>query len=266
VNGVSELLAVCRYEFRMQARKRSLWLAMLLLAGVVALTQGDRGPRHAEAGAPAGEVMAGWALLFGIVVPIGFGMVLADRLLRDRRLNTAGLLESLPLGPRVLLAGKYLGGLAATALPALLVMLAAGGYESVHRGDPLMLGWAVLAFGLIMLPGLAFVAGFAMVTPLVVSAPLFRVLFVGYWFWGNMLHPDFLPSLSGTLLTPIGDYPVTWLTGETALFAGVPGWLSFLRPEPSGTSVLLSVVLLVLVGLLPLLVAGTVLSRQRRTA
>ncbi|MFC6016113.1 ABC transporter permease [Plantactinospora solaniradicis] len=266
MNGVSELLAVGRYEFRMQARKRSLWVAMLLLAAVIALTQGDRGPRYTQAGAPAGEVMAGWALLFGIVVPIGFGMVLADRLVRDRRLGTAALLESLPVGPRVLLAGKYLGGLAATALPALLVMLVAGGYESLHRGDPLMLGWAVLAFGLIMLPGLAFVAGFALVSPLVISAPLFRVLFVGYWFWGNMLPPAFLPSLSGTLLSPIGDYPVTWLTGETALYAGVPGWLSFLRPEPNGVSVLLSVVLLVLVGLMPLVLAGTVFSRQRRTA
>lgn len=263
---MSELLAVGRYEFRMQVRKRSLWLAMLLLAAVIALTQGDRGPRYTEAGAPAREVMAGWALLFGIVVPIGFGMVLADRLVRDRRLGTTALLESLPVGPRVLLAGKYLGGLASSALPGLLAMLVAGGYETVHRGDPLMLAWAVLAFGLIMLPGLAFVAGFALVSPLVISAPLFRVLFVGYWFWGNMLPPEFLPSLSGTLLSPIGDYPVSWLIGETALYAGVPGWLSFLRPAPSGVSVLVSVVLLVLVGLLPLVVAGTVFSRQRRTA
>ena len=31
-------------------------------------------------------------------------------------------------------------------------------------------------------------------------------MYVGYWFWGNMLAPSFLPSLTGTLLTPIGDY------------------------------------------------------------
>jgi len=266
VTGVSELLAVGRYEFRMQARKRSLWLAMLLLAGVLAVTQGPQGPRYLPDSAGTAEVMARWGLLFGIVVPIGFGMVLADRLVRDRRIGTAGLLESLPVGPGVLLAGKYLGGLAATALPALLVMLVAGGYESLNRGDPLMLGSAVLAFVVGMLPGLAFVAGFALVVPLLISAPLFRVLFVGYWFWGNMLALEFLPSLTGSLLTPIGDYPLSWLAGERVLYAGVPGWLSFLRPDPGAASALLSVAILVLGGLLPLVVANIVLTHRRRTA
>ncbi|MFY1691848.1 ABC transporter permease [Plantactinospora sp. WMMB782] len=263
---MSELLAVGRYEFRMQARKRSLWLATLVLAAAIALFQGPRGPRYLPADASAPEVMAGWALLFGILVPLGFGMVLADRLIRDRRLGTAPLLESLPVRPGLLLAGKYLGGLAATALPVLLVMLVAGGYESVHRGDPAMLGWAVPVFAVVMLPGLAFVAGFALTCPLAVSAPLFRVLFVGYWFWGNMLAPDFLPSLTGTLLTPIGDYPASWLAGELALFAGTPGWLAFLRPAPGAGSALLSIALLVLLGLLPLLVTHVVLSRRRHAA
>ncbi|MGX7672339.1 ABC transporter permease [Plantactinospora sp. DSM 117369] len=266
MSGMSELLAVGRYEFRMQARKRSLWLTTLVLATVMALFQGPRGPRYLPADATAPEVMAGWALIFGIVVPLGFGMVLADRLVRDRRLGTAALLESLPVRPGLLLAGKYLGGLAATGLPALLAMLVAGGYETVHRGEPLMLGWAVLAFAVVMLPGFAFVAGFALTCPLAISAPLFRVLFVGYWFWGNMLAPDFLPSLTGTLVTPIGDYPASWLSGELAFFAGAPGWLSFLRPEPGAGSALLSVALLVLLGLLPLLVAHTVLSRRRHAA
>ncbi|MEQ4300044.1 hypothetical protein ABNF97_01405 [Plantactinospora sp. B6F1] len=266
MSGMSELLAVGRYEFRMQARKRSLWLTMLILATVIALFQGPAGPRYLPADATAPEVMAGWALLFGIVLPLGFGMVLADRLVRDRRLGTAALLESLPVRPGLLLAGKYLGGLAATALPVLLLMVVAGGYEAVHRADPLMLGWAVLAFAVVMLPGLAFVAGFALTCPLAISAPLFRVFFVGYWFWGNMLTPDLMPTLTGTLLTPIGDYPASWLSGGLALFAGTPGWLSFLRPEPGAGSALLSIALLVLFGLLPLLVANTVLSRRRHAA
>jgi ABC-2 type transport system permease protein len=264
---MSELLAVGRYEFRMQARKRSLWLATLPLAALIALTQGDRGPSHLPATAPAREVMGGWALLFGIVLPIGFGMVLADRLVRDRRLGTAALLESLPAGEGVLLTGKYLGGVVATSLPALLAMLVVGGYESLHRGDPALLGWAVVAFTVALLPGLAFVAGFALVCPLALSAPLFRVLFVGYWFWGNMLSPDFLPSLTGTLLTPIGDYSASWLMRGTALYAGAPGWLSFLRPDPGGAgSVLASVGLLLVLGPLPLVLAGAVRSHRRRTA
>jgi hypothetical protein len=263
MRGTSALLAVVRYEFRMQIRRWSLWLAVTLLCGLLAVTQGDRGPAHLPDTASAGEVMAGWALLLGIMAPLGCGMVLADRLVRDQRLRTAALLESLPVGQGCLLAGKYLGGLAASATPVLLLMLAAGGYESLHRGDPRLLGWAVLAFVVVMLPGLAFVAGFALACPLVLSSPLFRVLFVGYWFWGNMLSPEFLPSLTGTLLTPVGDYPASWLLGERALYAGVPGWLSFLRPEPSAASALTSVLLLLLGGLLPLLLTGVVRSRRR---
>ncbi|MEO3748177.1 hypothetical protein [Plantactinospora sp. B5E13] len=265
MTGMSELLAVSRYEFRMQARKRSLWLVTLLLGCLLIAIQGDQGPRHLPADTPPAEVMTTWAILFGIVVPLGFGMVLADRLIRDRRLGTTALLESLPVGPGRFLAGKYLGGLAASALPVFLLMLVAGGYESLHRGDPLLLGWTVLVFAVVMLPGLAFVAGFALVCPLVVSAPLFRVLFVGYWFWGNFLGAEILPSLTGTLLTPVGAYPASWLSGQWQMYAGDPGWLSFLRPEPDGLAALSSVLLLVLTGLLPLLVAGLVFNRRRRT-
>ena len=47
---VTALLAVARYEFRMQARKPSLWIAAALLGGALIVLQGDRGPRQ-----PAGR-------------------------------------------------------------------------------------------------------------------------------------------------------------------------------------------------------------------
>lgn len=263
--ALSQVWAVCRYEFRMQARKRSLWVSTLLLAAFMALTQGDRGPRYA-AGATAREVMIQWAFLFSIVLPLAFGAVLADRLVRDRRLGVRALLTSLPVTDGRLLAGKYLGGVAATGLPALLALFVAAGYESVNRGTVAVFGWAPVAFAVVMLPGLAFVAGFALVCPLVLSAPLFRVLFVGYWFWGNLTYPGFVPSLTGTLLTPLGDYAASWLLGETALYAGQPGWLEFLRPEPTGTAAAVSVALLLAGGLLPLVTAGWLLRRREGRA
>lgn len=263
---LSEVWAVGRYEFRMQVRKRSLWLASLVLGVLIVLTQGEAGPRYLPPETPVREVMVGYSLVFAIVLPLGFGTVLADRVVRDKRLRVTALLESLPLGQGSLLAGKYLGNVAATALPGLAAMLAAAGYESVHRQTLAAFGWAVAAFALVLLPGLAFIAGFALVCPLVLSAPLFRILFVGYWFWGNMLSPAFLPSLTGTLLTPIGDYAASWLRGETALYAGVPGWLSFLRPEPSGATAAASIALLIAGGLLPLVVAGWLRSWSARRA
>lgn len=262
----SQVLAVCRYEFRMQVRKRSVWVSTVLLAAVITLTQGERGPRYTGAEAGAREVMAQWTVLFSVVLPLAFGVLLADRLVRDRRLGVRALLASLPVTDGRLLAGKYLGGVAATGLPALLILLAAAGYEGVRRGTPAVFWWALVAFAVVMLPGLAFVAGFALVCPLLLSAPLFRVLFVGYWFWGNLTSPSFLPSLTGTLLTPFGDYPATWLLGERALYAGVPGWLQFLRPEPTGAAAVASVVLLLVVGLLPLVTANQLLRHREGRA
>ncbi|MGI5486403.1 ABC transporter permease [Microtetraspora malaysiensis] len=254
--------AVCRYEFRMQIRKRSLWLSTAGLAVLIAFVQGDQGPRYLPADADAARVMGSWALLFSMLLPIGFGMVLADRLVRDHRLGAASLLASLPTRPGALVAGKYAGSVAATAVPALLVLLVTAAGEFVHRGDPALFPSAVAAFAVVLLPGLAFVAAFALVCPLVLSAPLFRVLFAGYWFWGNLLGPNYLPSLTGTLLTPIGDYPASWLIGERALYAGAPGWLSFLRPEPGGGAALLSIVLLAVLATPPLVFASPLLARR----
>jgi ABC-2 type transport system permease protein len=262
---VTALAAVCRYEFRMQVRKGSLWAVAAILAVAVVLTQGDNGPRHLPANTPARVVMGAWSLVFALLMPIGFGMVLADRLVRDRRLRVARLLESTSTGSGTLLAGKYLGGMAATALPGLVALLLAAIGEFAHRHDPALFGWALLAFVLVTLPGLAMIAGFALVCPLVVGGPLFRVLFVGYWFWGNMLTPSWLPSLTGTLITPIGDYAASWLVGNRALYAGLDGWIAFLRPNPGSAGVaLLSVALICLAGLLPLLVARPLLQRSGR--
>lgn len=265
MNGVREALAVCRYEFRMQLRKRSLWVTIALLAGLLAVGRFGMGPRYAPAapGASAREVMTRWAFLFSVILPIAFGMALADRLLRDRRLHTAELLESLPSGPAVRLTGKFLGSVGATGTPALAAMLIAAAYEAIRRGDPATLGWGLVAFAAILAPALVFVAGYALVCPLVLSAPLFRVLFVGYWFWGNLLLPATLPTLTGSLLTPVGSYAASWLLGTPVLQAGIPGPLPFLRPEPSGSAAAASIGLLVIAGLLPLLVTGLWQTRRR---
>ncbi len=42
----------------------------------------------------------------------------------------------------------------------------------------------------------------------------YQLLFVGYWIWGNFLDYDFLPSLSKTVLTPVGWYAATGFFGS----------------------------------------------------
>ena len=53
-----------------------------------------------------------------------FGIVLADRLVRDRKLGVAELLDSTPADPGPRLVGKYLGVCAATAVPLELLYVA----------------------------------------------------------------------------------------------------------------------------------------------
>jgi ABC-2 type transport system permease protein len=255
------MLGAARYEFRMQIRKVSLWVAPAVLALAMVVLQGDRGPGHAGSAMDGRQVMADWALLFGLLLPIAAGMVLADRGVRDRRLHVEPLLESLPVSYGTRLTGKYLGSVAATAAPPLLALLVAGCYEAVHRGEPAVLGWTLVAFTLVTLPGLLFVAGFALICPMVVSAPLFRVLFLGYWFWGNLTYPQLMPTLAGTPLAPVGDYAASWLMGSPALYSAAGGAL---RPEVGAATVALSIVLLVLGGALPLLV-GTGLRARAAT-
>jgi len=262
---VTALLAVARYEFRMQVRKRSLWISSALLGGALVLVQGDRGPHSLPVGTPAREVVGTWALLFAILMPLAYGMLLADRLVRDRKLRVEPLLESLPLGAAARLFGKYLGGVAACAVPGLVALLLAAVTELPKRHDPALLGWALVAFAVVTLPGIAMIAGFALVCPTFVTVPLFRVLFVGYWFWGNVLLPATLPTLTGSLLSPIGSYAASWLLGTPVLYAGIPGPLPVLRPEPTGSAAAASIALLVVAGLVPLLAVG-LLRGRRRTA
>jgi hypothetical protein len=66
---------------------------------------------------------------------------------------------------------------------------------------------ALETFTAIVLPGILFISAFSIACPAILWVPLYQFLFVGYWFWGNLLPPSFgIPTLSATILTPIGGY------------------------------------------------------------
>ena len=72
----------------------------------------------------------------------------------------------------------------------------------------------LLDFVLVVLPGLSFVAAFSIACPAIIWVPLYQFLFIGYWFWGNALSPRTgIPTLSPTILTPIGTYISTGILG-----------------------------------------------------
>jgi ABC-2 type transport system permease protein len=251
------LRASLAYEFRMQIRKRSVWIVpalsvvlFLLIGGSLLRDLFDPGERPAE----ARVAVAGLALQVHVLLAIGYGCLLADRLIRDDRLRVAPILDATPARPGARLVGKYLGAAAATAVPVVALYFGFAAAYAVRTGGPDALGWALAACAVVIVPGLLFVAAFALTVPLIMPAPLFRVFFVGYWLWGNAVGPDMMPTLTRTLVYPLGGYPLDALLdfhgidGDVAMAGPVPGaTLNFLRPHSTpGTAWLSIAVLLVL--------------------
>lgn len=260
------------YEFRMQVRKRSVWLVpaltvvlFLLIGGSLLRDLFDPAERPAE----ARTAVIGLAVQVHTLLTIGYGCLLADRLVRDDRLRVAPILDATPARPGARLVGKYLGAGAATALPILVLYFGFAAAYAVRTGAPGAFGWALAAWAVVIAPGLLFVAAFALAVPLVMPAPLFRVFFVGYWLWGNVVVPDMMPTLARTLIHPLGGYPLDALLDFHGIDGGddwagpVPGaTLNFLRPEPTPAIAWLSIAVLLVLAALAL--AGGHALRARR--
>lgn len=265
--------ASLRYEFRMQVRKRSVWIVpaltivlFLLIGGSLLRDLFDPDERSAE----ARIAVVGLAVQVHGLLTIGFGCLLADRLIRDDRLRVASILDATPASPGARLVGKYLGAGAATAVPVLLVYFGFATAYAVHTSAPHALGWALAACCVVIVPGLLFVAALALAVPLIMPAPLFRVVFVGYWLWGNVVPPDMMPTLAGTLVHPLGGYPLDALLGfhgidgDATLAGPVAGaTLNFLRPDPTPAIAWLSIGVLLM--LAAAVLAGGHAVRTRRT-
>jgi hypothetical protein len=269
---VRTLTASLRYEFGMQFRKRSVWIVpaltvvlFLLIGGSLLRDLFDPAERSAE----ARVAVVGLAVQVHGLLSIGFGCLLADRLIRDDRLRVTPILDATPARPGARLIGKYLGAGAATAVPIVVVYFGFVAAYAIHTGAPHAFGWALAACAVVIVPGLLFVAAFALTVPLIMPAPLFRVIFVGYWLWGNVVPPDAMPTLANTLVHPLGGYPLDALLGfhgidgDDALAGPVPGaTLNFLRPDPTPATAWLSIAVLVVLAAATL--AGGHALRARR--
>jgi ABC-2 type transport system permease protein len=216
-----------RYEFRMQVRRRSVWVVLLLLGLIIfllwSLLAGPALSGHYAAvggdkkllpGVPRvwvppsySDAVLGWAQLLAMFLPLGVGLVLADRLARDRSTLVDELFDAAPgaLGAR--LFGKYLGSVFATLVPVVVLYVAGVLYMLWRLPDVAMLPLASAAFAAILLPGTLFVAGFSIAIPVVVRVPIYQFLFIGYWFWANLMSPKIgIPSIVGTLLNAAGPW------------------------------------------------------------
>ncbi len=212
MNQISVFFGVLTYEFRMQIRRRSLWITFILLALVVSgvlrggnafLNYLSTNPQHV----PLLRLVVTWTDSINTVFPIVVGILLADRLPRDRRTKVDELFIAMPGALNIRLVGKFLGTTLATLLPMFVYYCVGIGYILYGNHDVRTLLFVLEAFVGIILPGILFISAFSIACPAVIWVPLYQFLFVGYWFWGNLLPPRFgIPTLTNTILTPIGGY------------------------------------------------------------
>ncbi|GCE22406.1 hypothetical protein [Dictyobacter kobayashii] len=206
----AQFFGICRYEFSMQLRRPSLWIFFGLLATYGYFVMGG-GP---SLFATTQQELATHSLIYTVVdsvasgellLPLCVGCLLADRLVRDRRVKVDELFNTMRAPVQRRLWGKYVGSLAATLVPLLIVFSFFQGHILVASHNVLVIPLFIGAFLLVALPGILFVTAFSLACPMVMPLPLYQFLFAGYWLWGNLfLKQQVLPTLSRTILTPSG--------------------------------------------------------------
>lgn len=202
---------VMRYEYRMQIRRRSLWIAYAIFALLLgAIVFGNDSSTlykalvHPET-VPLSEVVVYWATVVNYLFPVVVGVMVADRLPRDRRTKVQELLTTTSGALHSRILGKYLGSTFVALTPMLIVYSLSIGYILYQTHNIMAIPLAIAAFASVILPGILFVSAFSLACPVILWVPLYQFMFVGYWFWGNLFPSNRgIPTLSNTLLLPVG--------------------------------------------------------------
>jgi ABC-2 type transport system permease protein len=197
--------ATARMEIAALARRPGTAAAIAVLAAFPLLTY-----HHLFTGTAA-QVVARQAYYLNTFAPVAVGVSFADRFVRERTLGVAEVLEALPVSATARLLGRFAGLVVAAAMPMLVVWAVAAARIAGVTHQATVFGLAAAAFAAGVLPGLVTVCGLCLAGPQVTGLPLFRVLFVCYWFWGNLIPGQLFPSPSGTWMTPIGGIALTGL-------------------------------------------------------
>jgi len=200
------LLGALKYEFRMQLYRRAVWISFIALG--LFFTQFHQ-PWFRPITTPASASIIYWTGIVQSFLAVAAGLLLADRLPRDRRMKVDELLNTLPSTVSARILGKYLGSTIATLVPMLVIYITGTAYILVRWHTLQELPLALASFAAIVIPGVMFIGAFSIACTAILWVPLYQFLFVGYWFWGNLLPNIGIPTLSTTILTPVGGYMCT---------------------------------------------------------
>ena len=206
MSQATAFLGVFRYEFAMQLRRKAMWIGFGMISALLFFILGATTGKSANTDTPS-EALGFMASGLTFLLAIGAGLLLANRVPRDRSLRVEELLRVAPATGATRLFGKYLGATLAVSIPILLIQLAETAYIASYFHNASVFPRSLAMFFIVTLPAIFFVGAFALAFTTVLWAPLFQFLFVGYWIWANG-NPDDLPFFTpnGTLLSANGDY------------------------------------------------------------
>ena len=248
-----------RYEFRMQVRRPSVWIVFAIVSLFFIVSHQ---PWYRPVSSSAADALIYWTGIAHGILAIVIGVMLADRLSRDRRMHVEELLDTYSGSLSARLFGKCLGSILATLIPTFLVYAIGVGYILSRWHALQLMPLSLLTFSTIALPGVFFVGVFSVALPAFIPTPLYQFLFIGYWFWGNLLPGIGIPSLSETILTPVGGYMCTGFFNprgrEGVCNPGIQGAMAIQGIE--------SMVLLIGLAMLALLILAVLLKWQKRRA
>ena len=224
-----------RYEFLMQARRISTWVACVLLAALnVAIVNSNVVPR--DVNLPAHVTRYNLVLnltgSFAYLLALGAGLLLAGRYRRDLTLKVDEMLQTTPASSATRLFGKYLGSVLATLIPLAASYLVGVAVLAVRWHDLSFLPLTLASFALRVVPPVLFVAAFSIACTTVLWPPLYQFLFVGYMLWITLDPAGPIPTLDGTVLSPLERLVDTGIfhfapfrTGDLSYYPSATVWL-----------------------------------------
>lgn len=214
---MKQFLGVVRYEYGMSIRRKGVLIVGVLFAlAYIGLNyQADSPMIYPDSDQLWKEEAAWFAFSQGIFFPVAAGIMASDRAARDWKLNVRQLLQVSGLKNSTYVFGKYIGVVLSLFTLQTFIYILLGVVMILGIGAPFIYLPHLLLYSLLInLPGLMFITAFSLACPLIMPLRVYQILFTGYWYWGNFINPEFIPSISNTVLNASGKFVLQYLAPQ----------------------------------------------------
>ncbi len=212
---IGQLWATIRAELLMQWRRWGLWLAFgatLAIMSLIFISNAANIKYAPHANGPytnLDEFINLYLYVTGrysvTLMAIIAALLVADRMVRDKRLGMAELQQVTTEGYPVYVLGKFIGNFVAMLIPAFVVLMSCG-IALASLGFPLeMLRSLAWAFVLVFIPAFAVVIALTLLLASIVPLRVVQIGFPLLWLYST-LSPLGWHTLNDTIFNPVGRY------------------------------------------------------------